>query len=191
MGLKGQHLEPLAPTSPEFLQYQAVFGAHKLVKLYKIIYETMGTHSLHEFNLYPSVFFHGTGHCGCVSRRITDTDLTNIDASNWCGRACATQGILNHGHLQDEWLSMFLVKARCNNKQNADICSVQKDTTKSSWAPEGTTALGYALRKSGQQAYLPMFMVKSRRHRFQIDDTCSVPNRKDILPCYLVILRKP
>ncbi|KAF9143284.1 hypothetical protein BGX30_000876 [Mortierella sp. GBA39] len=153
MSLKGQHLEPLAPTSPEFLQYQAVFGRHKLVKLYKIIYETMGTHSLDKFNPYPSIFFHGTGHCGCVSKRFIDTDLASIDASNWCGGTCATQGILNHGHLltyskgghffSPNWTtahayamkkpilalsSVFLVKARYNIKPNIDICSVQNDT---------------------------------------------------------------
>ncbi|OAQ27295.1 hypothetical protein K457DRAFT_127470 [Linnemannia elongata AG-77] len=36
VSLKGQHLEPLTPTSPEFLQYQGIFGTHNLFKLYKI-----------------------------------------------------------------------------------------------------------------------------------------------------------
>ncbi|KAK3840164.1 MAG: hypothetical protein JOS17DRAFT_798191 [Linnemannia elongata] len=123
MSLKGQYLEPLAPTSPEFLQYQAVFGVHKLAKLYKIIYEATGTHTLDQFNLYPLIFFHGTGHCGCVLNRGADTDMTSIDASNWCGRACATQGILIHGHLRT-----CSGRARFDNKQYGDICVVQNDT---------------------------------------------------------------
>ncbi|KAG0071208.1 hypothetical protein BGZ89_011282 [Linnemannia elongata] len=167
MSLKGQHLEPLAVTSPEFLQYQAVFGAHKLAKLYKIIYETTGTHSLDQFNLYPSIFFHGTGHCGCVLSRGTEIDLTNIYASNWCGRACATQGILNHGHLRTYSGGGHF------------------------FSPNWNTAQGYCIQKSGHQAYLSMFLVKVRYNNCQNANICSVQNDTDILPCFLALLRYP
>ncbi|KAK5820801.1 hypothetical protein F5H01DRAFT_378175 [Linnemannia elongata] len=59
MSLKGQHLEPLTPTSPEFLQYQGIFGTHNLFKLYKISYEPLGGHTLDWFNGFPSIFYHG------------------------------------------------------------------------------------------------------------------------------------
>ncbi|KAF8947763.1 hypothetical protein BGZ47_008005 [Haplosporangium gracile] len=135
MSLKGQYLEPLAPISPEFIQYQHHFGGNKLVKLYKIVYEPTGTHRLEQFSDYPLIFFHGTGHCGCLLKRGADTESTKINASDWCGMTyCATQGILNHGHLrafsgkgQTTYLSMFLVKARYSYPQHTDICSVPND----------------------------------------------------------------
>ncbi|KAF9086315.1 hypothetical protein BGX29_008659 [Mortierella sp. GBA35] len=101
MSLKGLHLEPLATDSAEFVQYQDVFGGPKLVKLYQITYEPTGLHNLEIFNSYPSLFFHGTGHCGCLARRNVVADSTKINSNDWCGRSgCATQGILNYGHMR-------------------------------------------------------------------------------------------
>ncbi|KAF9294790.1 hypothetical protein BGZ88_003316 [Linnemannia elongata] len=80
MSLKGQHLEPLTPTSSEFLQYQGIFGTHNLFKLYKISYEPLGGHTLDWFNGFPSIFYHGTGHCGCLQRRNSTPDSGEIRA---------------------------------------------------------------------------------------------------------------
>ncbi|KAF9144942.1 hypothetical protein BG015_012057 [Linnemannia schmuckeri] len=148
----GQHLEPLAPISSEFLQYQRLFGVNKLAKLYKIVYQPTGTHCLEQFTCYP-IFFHGTGHCGCLLKRGTSTESTKINASDWCGVTdCATQGILNHGHLRTYSGGGHF------------------------FSPNWSTAQGYALRKSGQQTYLPIFLVKARYGSSPYPDICSVPN---------------
>ncbi|KAG9060992.1 hypothetical protein KI688_007822 [Linnemannia hyalina] len=168
----------------------------------------MGTHSLDKFDPYPSISLHGTGHCGRVSRRIIDTELTNIDASNWFSMS-----------------SILLVKARYTIKPNADICSVQNETV-------ANTASHYESEKSAPQApasisanfikyqtifdadmlaYMYKVVYKPNRtytldHGFlqdqestrnpqyeviyPFDDYYSVQNDDDILPVYIAIVRK-
>ncbi|KAG0274856.1 hypothetical protein BGZ95_009406 [Linnemannia exigua] len=142
MSLKGQHVETQAPTTSEYLQYQAIFGAHKLVKLYKIRYEPIGAHTLDSFTAFPSIYYHGTGHCGCVITRGHESDSNKIKAREWCGNAgCATQGILNHGHLMtcsprgyayeksgmQTLFSVFLVKAQHTSYKAHDFYFVRAD----------------------------------------------------------------
>ncbi|KAK3831481.1 MAG: hypothetical protein J3R72DRAFT_478546 [Linnemannia gamsii] len=165
--LSREELRYGASTSVEFLQYQAVFGANKLVKLYKVSYESTEYHVLDHFNGYPSIYYHGTGHCGCVLQRGVDAILAKMNANEWCGRlGCATQGILNNGHLK--------------------ACSPRGHYFSPNWG----TALGYCLQKSGPQALLSMFVVKAR-YFSPGSDICFVQSDTDILPCFLAVLRYP
>jgi hypothetical protein len=149
MSLKGQHLEPLAPTSAEFLQYQAVFGTQRLVKLYKISYESTAYSSLDRFDDYPSIFYHGTGNCGCIIRRGLDTQLAKINANEWCGGSnCATQGILSHGHLMS--------KSR-GGKLKAD--------TKNTRFPFLLTALSLRYKQNNEQCLPGAVTMKISDHR--------------------------
>ncbi|KAG0377964.1 hypothetical protein BGX24_005053 [Mortierella sp. AD032] len=168
MSLKGQHIEPIAPTTPEYLRHQAIFGAYKLAKLYKITYEPIGAHALDSFNAFPSIYYHGPGHCGCLFTRGYEIDSNKINASEWCGNAgCATQGILNHGHLMD------------------------RGPRGHYFSPNWTTAQGYAYGKSDMQKLLPVFLVKAQRTWHTGHDIYLVRADIDILPCYLAVLRFP
>ncbi|KAH7039246.1 hypothetical protein BKA57DRAFT_509211 [Linnemannia elongata] len=127
-------------------KYQGIFSTHNLFKLYKISYEPLGGHTLDWFNGFPSIFYHGTGHCGCLQRRNSTPDSGEIRASEWCGTAaCPTLGILNYGCLKvrspraqsyaycksdsQVLLSVFLVKTRSLWPPNQVTCFVHRDMT--------------------------------------------------------------
>ncbi|KAF9932155.1 hypothetical protein FBU30_008842 [Linnemannia zychae] len=169
MIFQGQKLERLSSNSPEFLEYQEIFGGKILVKLYKISYEPIGQYKLNRFRTFPAIYYHGTGHCGCVLKRGAKSNLTDgetmINSNEWCGGPhCATQGILNMGHLLD-----FSKRGHF-------------------FSPDWRTAYGYCKQKSGEQKYHSMFLVKARI-AVSKEPICSVLNDADILPCYLAVLR--
>lgn len=95
----GLQVEPLAESSPEF----ADFGEHfwgKLEKLYRITYKDLIPGNLSGAGWDTILYFHGTGHCGCLDRHTNGDDLQAIHVQDWCDHEhCATRGILRNGHL--------------------------------------------------------------------------------------------
>lgn len=97
--VKGVEIQPQASTTPEYKSYNSKLGG-KLVKLYKITYEENTPNGSRTSGWSQAIYFHGTGHCGCVDTRATTSGLRKIKTRNWCrNKRCATRGILNHGHL--------------------------------------------------------------------------------------------
>ncbi|KAF9099689.1 hypothetical protein BGX23_000063 [Mortierella sp. AD031] len=50
-----------------FLEYEDNFGADKLVKMYRISYSGTEGHQLGLEDWSEAIYYHGTGHCGCLS----------------------------------------------------------------------------------------------------------------------------
>ncbi|KAI7828128.1 hypothetical protein BC939DRAFT_526770 [Gamsiella multidivaricata] len=132
MTIQGLHVTSLMPSSSEFTAYNGHFGG-KLLKLYQITYQEFIPRNLASSDWRTGPYFHGTGHCGCLVKRVEEGDPITIKAQEWCGNPqCATQGILNHGHLL-------------------------------TWSRgEVPTATGYATNKSGNHFLLSYFVCKAR-----------------------------
>jgi hypothetical protein len=86
--LQPRDMKPLVATSSEFRQYQEVFRG-RLASLYSIVYDIRPRGLFVGWN--PVKYFHGTSHCGCLTRNI------NTDAFSCNSHLCATRGILCHG----------------------------------------------------------------------------------------------
>ncbi|KAG0362969.1 hypothetical protein BC939DRAFT_443664 [Gamsiella multidivaricata] len=171
MSVKGAHVEPVRISTLEFQIYDIVFSK-QLVALYQISYtETVvGSHA-DEAQWHKEAFFHGTGHCGCLQARITNPENHMVLAHQWCGSMrCATQGILNHGHL----------RTMCASNGHF-------------FSPSLTIPREFAAKKSGVHQHLPIFICRARnitRHKPGGDDVYYVANDQDILPFYLAIVRR-
>ncbi|KAG0043861.1 hypothetical protein BGZ83_010954 [Gryganskiella cystojenkinii] len=99
--IDGQHVDRVSTSDPAWLKYSPYFNGH-LLALYKIQYnlpEEMKT-NLEDLPT-NEVYFHGTGHCGCLMARSTSPlPGDRVSTRDWCTRTfCATRGILNRGHL--------------------------------------------------------------------------------------------
>ncbi|KAF9121555.1 hypothetical protein BGW39_010440 [Mortierella sp. 14UC] len=66
MPLQGLDLELLRRDSFKFLEYETKFGADTLVKLYRIRYSGTKFYTLRSPDWSSKLYFHGTGHCGCL-----------------------------------------------------------------------------------------------------------------------------
>ncbi|KAG0305705.1 hypothetical protein BGZ98_003715 [Dissophora globulifera] len=154
MPVQGLYVEPVEVSSSKFRKYESKFSG-RLLKLYTITYSD---HMLKKFAndmsgiaWNTSLFFHGTGHCGCLGRRVSESSLSKVKSDEWCGNVhCATQGILNHGHLRTQ---------SCGGHF---------------FSPNVGTAEGYARGKSAGQQYLPFFICKARFSGPRTQDICSV-----------------
>ncbi|KAI8594691.1 hypothetical protein EDD21DRAFT_449193 [Dissophora ornata] len=167
MTLQGLHVEAVDPNSFEYGQHSSHFSG-RLVKLYRISYEGSVPRIIINGGWSSELFFHGTGHCGCLGERVVDTSsaTTTIHSSEWCGSLhCATQGILNHGHLRT-W------------SHNGHFFS-----------PNVSIASSYAQSKSANNPFLPFFMCKVRNFHDNGNGICSVQKDSDIHPCFLAIVR--
>ncbi|KAG0253646.1 hypothetical protein BG011_006242 [Mortierella polycephala] len=68
MAFQGLFLEPLSSSSPDYIKYRSRFGS-QLVRLYKITYNAVNPQTNHLGRWSSNVFFHGTGHCGCLDSK--------------------------------------------------------------------------------------------------------------------------
>ncbi|KAK3820293.1 MAG: hypothetical protein J3Q66DRAFT_429156, partial [Benniella sp.] len=147
--IKGVEVQPQASTTPEYKSYNSKLGG-KLVKLYKITYEENTPNGSRTSGWSQAIYFHGTGHCGCVDTRATTSGLRKIKTRNWCrNKRCATRGILNHGHL------------------------LRRSPGGHFFSPNASTAWGYAASKSAPHQHLPLFICKARGS-FHHGDICAV-----------------
>ncbi|KAG0291620.1 hypothetical protein BGZ97_005834 [Linnemannia gamsii] len=82
MPLKEFHLELLRRDSFKFLEYGDMFGAHTLVKLYRIYYSGTSKHKLHSSERSHALYFHGKAHCRCLKVRSQNENEYN-ETDEW------------------------------------------------------------------------------------------------------------
>lgn len=107
MTLKGQHLELLPVDSPEYKKHINKVKDLHLINLYKIHYTGADKNNNSDDSWSDPIYFHGTGHCGCIDRHIERrTGSVRISVSEWCQHddACETRGILLQGHCREHSL---------------------------------------------------------------------------------------
>ncbi|KAG0195557.1 hypothetical protein BGX28_001091, partial [Mortierella sp. GBA30] len=75
MAFRGLHIEPLPQSDPEYIAHSRSFDG-QLVKLYKLAYKDMSLELCTTWS--TGVYFHGTGHCGCVQTRQASEDPSTI-----------------------------------------------------------------------------------------------------------------
>ncbi|KAG0029678.1 hypothetical protein BGZ81_003513 [Podila clonocystis] len=98
MTIFGAHLECVVEDSDDFAEYKQKLGLN-LVKLFKIEYNETVSRNLSGAEWSAVQFFHGTGHCGCVTRHALALS-DKVTTAAWCtSEVCAVGGILRHGHL--------------------------------------------------------------------------------------------
>ncbi|KAI1315296.1 hypothetical protein EDD11_001028 [Mortierella claussenii] len=169
MSVKGVFLEPVPLDSVVFQIYDKVFNS-KLVALYKTAYTEVvsGTH-VDGGEWREEAYFHGTGHCGCLDKRIANSENGRILSHTWCGNAsCATQGIINHGHL---------------------ITKCMSTVPGHYFSPLLKKPMEFAREKSQRHRHMALFVCKARNVSYQdnLGAICRVASDKDILPYYLAI----
>ncbi|KAG0039923.1 hypothetical protein BGZ82_006180 [Podila clonocystis] len=96
MTIFGAHLECVAEDSYDFAEYKQKLGLN-LVKLFKIEYSETVSRNLSGAEWSAAQFFHGTGHCGCVTRHALALS-DKVATAAWCtSEVCAVGGILRQG----------------------------------------------------------------------------------------------
>lgn len=105
---QGLYVDRVDMMEEDFQTYSPYFGGH-LLALFKIRYNLPPEMSAFlEDRPLPTVYFHGTGHCGCAMNHIAlgSSTHTRIPISDWCSsnageltNRCAAHGILTSGHL--------------------------------------------------------------------------------------------
>lgn len=103
MSTQGLHVDRVGTTDADFLTYSPYFGGH-LQALYKVHYNLHPAMKADlENSSQTTVYFHGTGHCGCALNHVAIESSNRIPVSVWCtsgrGTRCAARGILTSGHL--------------------------------------------------------------------------------------------
>ncbi|KAG0287530.1 hypothetical protein BGZ96_008553 [Linnemannia gamsii] len=218
MPLKGLHLELLRRDSFKFLEYEDLFGADTLVKLYKIHYSGTSKHKLRSSEWSNALYFHGTAHCGCLSSRSQNeneynepdewkdnrktedrTDALNVDKQQVGGVVAVV-----------EEMSVSVVIESPIRIAAWDWCN---DAACQTWgilnfghrrpliqrgeghyfSAHSQTAKYFALQKLGQlktaNAGLLYSVFICRVRHVYIASYKYVMNDEDILPCYLAIVR--
>lgn len=100
MVLQGNLVCPLPLSCPDFQTCCPQLDC-KLARIYKVSYLELGPCSLDADIWADANYFHGTGHCGCVSARMEEKADGPVPASEWCTETrCQTRGILKNGHLK-------------------------------------------------------------------------------------------
>src|SRR5690554_2960796 len=180
MAFQGLHLESLSQTSSEYALHRPKFK-NLLVKLYRITYKKSTTNAADTAeNWSTGLYFHGTGHCGCLHARQLASDML-IKADEWCnGTSCATRGILQFGHLMQ--LSFSSMNVYCCLQYNRQFYSCEKINAPTFCYVDGhffsenlQTSMRYAMGKSGGNGIqlLPIFLCRIRNANPK-GDICSV-----------------
>ncbi|KAG0039505.1 hypothetical protein BGZ83_002792, partial [Gryganskiella cystojenkinii] len=172
---KGRYLERVPKSDSRFRDHNHIFQG-QLMALYEISYDLPTTMGLELQNdMMRGTYYHGTGHCGCILEQI----LMNLDrvpiADWWCcphrflpSAACATRGILTHGHL------------------------LEFSTGGHYFSPRWTTAKWFSQNRPGLKDFLVIFICQARNiiygtrketHYLRVD------HDHDILPVYLAVLK--
>ncbi|KAF9092706.1 hypothetical protein BGX23_003969 [Mortierella sp. AD031] len=157
MPLTGLFIESVDILSYEFQQCQDHFTDSELVRLYQIYYTNKSVSGL---DLDPKdwreeEFFHGTGHCGCLARRILIAQEEEAGvpfrSREWCGSpSCSIQGILNHGFLDG--------KIRRNRAHFLSMCTLVAQAAALEKSPSSNMSAG------GTRLF-PIFICRIREVR--------------------------
>ncbi|KAF9307343.1 hypothetical protein BGZ74_005783 [Mortierella antarctica] len=101
MTIFGAHLEHVPEDSNDFDEYKQKMGRN-LFKLFKIEYNETASRNLSGAEWSAVQFFHGTGHCDCVTRHAGPTLSDKIATATWCASdVCVVGGILRPGDLMN------------------------------------------------------------------------------------------
>ncbi|OAQ27313.1 hypothetical protein K457DRAFT_127485 [Linnemannia elongata AG-77] len=179
MTLKGQHLELLPVDSPEYKKHINKFKDLHLINLYKIHYTGADKNNNSDDSWSDPIYFHGTGHCGCIDRHIERrTGSVRISVSEWCQHddGCETRGILLQGHCREHSLH----EGRHYFSEDIEVAL--------KYAADGLQE-HVASDNLSNKARFSLFLCKARNihlgheamHRYVVSDY-------DIIPCYLVIV---
>lgn len=99
MTISGIYLKYVPEDSDDFAAYKQHMGLN-IVKLFKIEYNNVDSRNLMGSEWSAVQFFHGTGHCGCITGHTGHTLRDKMIIASWCEtEQCAVGGILRHGHL--------------------------------------------------------------------------------------------
>ncbi|CAO3574535.1 unnamed protein product [Mortierella alpina] len=144
----------------------SLLHSSKRTRTYNVSYQELESHSRDADEWTSTEYFHGTGHCGCVTARMADKSDKPNPASEWCtNQECQTWSILNHGLLR--------LKA-----SKGHFFSQRFDVAKA-----------YARHRSPQAKYLCVFVCKARHVRTKYADSHYVEHDEDILPCFLKVVK--
>ncbi|KAF9092707.1 hypothetical protein BGX23_003970 [Mortierella sp. AD031] len=215
--IKGHSLEPLSKTSDDHLKHQKKLLPDHLVRLYKIVY-TGSESRLSSGSWSKAIYYHGRGHCGCLTVRTVkeETDCedddeddesvnTNDEAVDGERESESEEDDDDEGdeEEEEEKEEEVLVSIKASEWCGNTACATQgilnrghkrrfiKRGAGHYFTSDAKVAKGYALQKialSSDEYALYPIFVCQVRNK-KVARFKYVENDHDILPCFLAVVR--